>query len=192
MSYDLIAVGASWGGLDAVSTLLDGLKDDVTATLVVVQHRGPESQRGLLELLLQEHVDRRVSEPDDKEPIERGRVYVAPSDYHLLVENGHFALSVEERVNHARPSIDVFFQSVAHAYGDRAIGVVLTGANVDGAAGLAAIKARGGIAIVQDPGTAARRAMPEAAIAATVADAVLPLEEIAGFLFELCSQVTAS
>jgi two-component system, chemotaxis family, protein-glutamate methylesterase/glutaminase len=191
MSYDLIAVGASWGGLDAVSTLLEGLADDVAATIVVVQHRGPESQRGLLELLLQEHVERRVSEPDDKQPIEPGRVYVAPSDYHLLVENGHFALSVEERVNYARPSIDVFFQAVADAYGDRAIGVVLTGANDDGAAGLAAIKARGGVAIVQDPGTAARRTMPEAAIAATVADAVLPLEEIAGFLSELCSQVSA-
>jgi two-component system chemotaxis response regulator CheB len=191
MSYDLIAVGASWGGLDAVSTLLDGLADDVAATIVVVQHRGPESQRGLLELLLQEHVERRVSEPDDKQPIEPGRVYVAPSDYHLLVENGHFALSVEERVNYARPSIDVFFEAVADAYGDRAIGVVLTGANDDGAAGLAAIKARGGVAIVQDPGTAARRTMPDAAIAATVADAVLPLEEIAGFLSELCSQVSA-
>jgi len=189
MNYDMIAIGASWGGLDALSTLLDGLVSEVDATIVVVQHRGPQSQRGLLELLLQEHVERRVSEPDDKESIERSRIYLAPADYHLLVEDGHFALSVEERVNYARPSIDVFFQSAADAYGQRAIGIVLTGANVDGAAGLAAINARGGVTIVQDPGTAARAAMPEAALAATVADAVLPLEEIAPFLYGLCSRV---
>lgn len=192
MNYDMIAIGASWGGLHAVGTLLEGLVSAVDATIVVVQHRGPQSQRGLLELLLQEHVDRRVSEPEDKEPIERSHVYVAPADYHLLVERGHFALSVEERVNYARPSIDVFFQSAAEAYGARAIGIVLTGANVDGAAGLAAIKTRGGVAIVQDPGTAARATMPEAAIAATAADAVLPLEEISRFLEGLSSQVSAS
>ena len=106
-----------------------------------MQHRGPQAHRGLLELLLQEHVERRVSEPGDKTPIERSQVYVAPADYHLLVENGRFALSLEGHVNYARPSIDVCFQSVADEYAERAIGIVLTGANVDGAAGLAAIKA---------------------------------------------------
>ena len=155
-----------------------------------MQHRGPQAHRGLLELLLQEHVERRVSEPDDKTPIERSHVYVAPADYHLLVEDGRFALSLEQHVNYARPSIDVLFQSVADEYGDRAIGIVLTGANVDGAAGLAAIKARGGVAIVQDPASAARGTMPEAAIAATEADAVLPLEEIAPFLYGLCAPVS--
>jgi len=189
MSYDLIAIGASWGGLHAVSTLLDGLDNDVDATIVVVQHRAPQADRGLLELLLQEHVERPVSEPDDKEPIARSHIYVAPADYHLLVENGHFALSVEDRVNYARPSIDVFFQSVAEAYRERAIGIVLTGANVDGADGLAAIKARGGVAIVQDPRTAARDTMPAAALAATAAETVLPLEEIPRFLYGLCGPV---
>ena len=190
MDYDLIAVGASWGGLEAVSKVLEGLRSEVDAAVVVVQHRGASSQRGLLELLLQAHADRRVSEPDDKEPIERSHVYVAPADYHLLVENGRFALSLEGPVHHARPSIDVFFQSVADAYRERAIGIVLTGANVDGATGLAAIKDRGGVAIVQDPDTAARGAMPRAAIAATPADAILPLEEIAPFLYGLCAPVT--
>ena len=189
MSYDVIAVGASWGGLQAVGTLLEGLRDDVDAPIVVVQHRGPQAQRGLLELLLQEHVQRRVSEPDEKEPIERSHVYIAPADYHLLVEDGHFALSLDEHVNYARPSIDVLFQSVAEGYGERAIGIVLTGANADGARGLAAIKDRGGIAIVQDPATAMRRAMPQAAIAATAADAILPLEEIAPFLYGLFAPV---
>jgi two-component system chemotaxis response regulator CheB len=159
---------------------------------VVAQHRGPEAQRGLLELLLQRHVQRPVSEPEDKEAIQHKHVYIAPADYHLLVEHGRFSLSIEERVNYARPSIDVLFESVADAYRERAIGIVLTGANVDGAAGLAAIKARGGVAIVQDPLTAARRTMPEAAIGATVADAVLPLEEIPSFLYGLCVPVSTS
>jgi two-component system chemotaxis response regulator CheB len=113
-------------------------------------------------------------------------VYVAPPDYHLLVDEGRFALSVDARVQFSRPSIDVLFESVAETYRDRAIGIVLTGANDDGAAGLAAIKRNGGVALVQDPLTAARRAMPEAALAAAQADAVLPLEEIGPFLYGLC------
>jgi len=190
MNYDLIAIGASWGGLEAVSRVLRDLPDDVDAAIVVVQHRGPDSRRGLLELLLQTHVERRVLEPVDKQTVERSRIYVAPADYHLLVEGGHFALSVEEHVNYARPSIDVFFASAAEAFRERTIGIVLTGANADGAAGLAEIKAYGGIAIVQEPATAARRTMPDAAIAATAVDAVLRLEEISGFLHGLCAPVT--
>ena len=140
----------------------------------------------MLESLLQRHVERPVCEPDDKDPIEASHVYVAPSDYHLLVDGGRFALSLDERVQYARPSIDVLFESVAEAYRDRAIGIVLTGANADGAAGLAAIKRNGGVGIVQDPRTATRKTMPEAAIAAAEADAVLPLEEIGPFLYGLC------
>lgn len=186
MSYEIIAIGASWGGLEAVSTLLDGLSADVEATVVVAQHRGRDSERGLLESFLQRHVRRPVSEPEDKEPIERGRVYVAPADYHLLVERGHFALTTDSHVQYARPSIDVLFESVADAYRERAIGIVLTGLNEDGAAGLATIKKRGGVAIVQDPSTAERREMPDAALAATSADAVLPLAEIPNYLYGLC------
>lgn len=169
-----------------MSTLLEGLSTEVEPAIVVAQHRGPDYQRGALEGLLQRHVARPVTEPDDKEPVERCHVYVAPADYHLLVENGHFALSTDERVQFARPSIDVLFESVAECYGERAIGIVLTGANEDGARGLAAIKARGGVAIVQDPDTAARRDMPEAALAAAETDAVLALEEIPKFLYGLC------
>lgn len=189
MTYDVIAVGASWGGLQAVGTLLEGLRPEVDPAVVVVQHRGAQAHRGLLELLLQTHADRVVTEPGDKTPIERSHIYVAPADYHLLVENGRFAVSVDEYVNYARPSIDVLFESVAEEYGERAIGVVLTGANADGAKGLAAIKRRSGVAIVQDPATAVRGAMPEAAIAATEADAILPLEEIPAFLYGLCAGV---
>ena len=187
MSYEVIAIGASWGGLEALGTLLDGIPGDLDQAIVVAQHRSPESGRGVLESLLQRHIERPVHEPDDKDPIEPRHVYLAPADYHLLVEGGRFALSVDARVQFARPSIDVLFESVAETYRDRAIGIVLTGANADGAAGLAAIKRNGGISIVQDPHTAERRAMPEAALARSAADAVLPLEEIGPFLQRLCS-----
>ena len=186
MSYDVIAIGASWGGLQAVGTLLEGIPPELDQAIVVAQHRSPEAGRGVLESLLQRHIGRPVSEPGDKETIERRRVYVAPADYHLLVDDGHFALSVDARVQFARPSIDVLFESVAESCGERAIGIVLTGANEDGAAGLASIKRHGGVSIVQDPGTAERRTMPDAALAAAEADAVLPLEEIAPFLYGLC------
>jgi two-component system chemotaxis response regulator CheB len=126
-----------------------------------------------------------VREVDDKEAIEPRHVYLAPPDYHLLVERGSFALSTDERVQHARPSIDVLFESAADAYGERVIGIVLTGANEDGAAGLARIADRGGLAIVQDPESAERRAMPDAAIAAGT-PTVLPLEEIGPFVAARC------
>lgn len=187
MTYDVIAIGASWGGLQAVGTLLEGVPKSVEQPIVVAQHRGPDSARGVLETLLQRHIDRKVCEPGDKDPLEPCHVYVAPADYHLLVDGGAFALSVDARVQHARPSIDVLFESVAQAYRERAIGIVLTGANEDGAAGLAAIKRNGGVAVVQDPRTAARRDMPDAAIAAAELDAVLPLEEIGPFLHGLCA-----
>jgi two-component system, chemotaxis family, protein-glutamate methylesterase/glutaminase len=172
--------------LRAVGTLLGGLSDEIDAAVVVAQHRSPDSHRSRLPSLLQTCTARPVSEPDDKDAVEPRHVYVAPADYHLLVEARRFALSTDARVQFARPSIDVLFQSVADAYRERAIAVVLTGANEDGAAGLAAVKAAGGVAIVQDPRSAERRAMPEAAIAATNADAILPLEEIPAFLYGLC------
>lgn len=186
MTYEVIAVGASWGGLDAVGRLLDGIPPELDQTIVIAQHRSAESRRGVLESLLQRHIARPVSEPRDKDPVEPRHVYVAPADYHLLVDGGHFSLSVDARVQFARPSIDVLFESVAAGYRERAIGIVLTGANEDGAAGLAAIKRNGGVGIVQDPRTATKKALPEAAIAAAQADAVLPLEEIGPFLYGLC------
>jgi two-component system, chemotaxis family, protein-glutamate methylesterase/glutaminase len=184
--YGLIAVGASWGGLHAVGDLLETLPDHVAPAVVLAQHRSPESNRGSLERLLQLHTSRPVREAGDKEPVEAGHVYVAPPDYHLLVEDGAFALSTDARVQFARPSIDVLFESVADEYGPRAIGVILPAANEDGAAGLARIKERGGVAVVQEPETAERRTMPDAALAATAADAVLPLTEIGRFLYGLC------
>lgn len=184
--YELICVGASWGGLDAVGRLLGDLPAQVDLPVVIAQHRHATSTPGGLADLLRLRVKRPVQEVEDKMAIERGQVYIAPPDYHLLVERGTFALSVDERVHFARPSVDVLFESASYAYGPGVIGIILTGANEDGAAGLAAVKARGGVALVQDPRGAARPTMPEAAIAATVADAVLPLEEMGNFLYGLC------
>jgi two-component system chemotaxis response regulator CheB len=185
--YEVIVIGTSWGGLHAVSTLLDGLDDAVRQPIVVVQHRSAESEEGALAHILSHHTRRIVSDPDDKTALEPGHVYIGPPDYHVLVEHGHFALSTDGPVAFARPSIDVLFESAADSYGERAVGIVLTGANHDGARGLARIKERGGVAIVQDPLSSERRTMPDAAIAATHADAVLPLEEIPQFLYGLCA-----
>ena len=186
MTYDLVVVGASWGGLHAVGELLAGLPDELDAAVALAQHRSADAARRGLEDLLQARTRRTVCEAGDKQPIEQRNVYVAPPDYHLLVERGSFALSVDERVQHARPSIDVLFESAADAYREQVVGIVLTGANADGAVGLARIKDLGGVAIVQDPAEAERRAMPDAALAATSADAVLSLAEIGSFLYGLC------
>jgi len=152
----------------------------------VAQHRHPQSVEGALAELLALQTTRPVVDIEDKLPIEPRSVYVAPPDYHVLVERGSFALSLDDRVQFARPSIDVLFESAADAYRERLVGVILTGANEDGAAGLRRIKQRGGVAVIQDPAQAVRRSMPDAAIAATVADAVLPVEEIGKFLYGLC------
>jgi two-component system chemotaxis response regulator CheB len=189
--YELIVIGTSWGGLDALSRLLGGLRDEVSLPIVIAQHRAADADEDGLARLLRYHTRRLVSDPDDKTPLEPNRVYTAPPDYHVLVERGYLSLSTEGPVQYARPSIDVLFESAADAYRERAIGIVLTGANQDGAAGLARIKARGGVAIVQDPETSMRRSMPDAAIAATAADAILPLEEIPGFVYGLCAEVAA-
>jgi two-component system, chemotaxis family, protein-glutamate methylesterase/glutaminase len=185
--YEVIVIGTSWGGLDAVSRLLDGLDDAVRQPIVVVQHRSAESEDGALAHLLGHHTRRSVRDADDKTELEPYHVYLGPPDYHVLVEAGHIALSTDEPVQYARPSIDVLFESAADEYGERAIGIVLTGANDDGARGLAKIKDCGGVAIVQEPSSSERRAMPDAAIAATVADAILPLDEIPNFLYGLCT-----
>lgn len=186
MTYDLIVIGASWGGLKAVSRVLSDLPDDVEVPVVVAQHRHPDSIDGTLAQLLQSGIDRPVLDVEDKMRIEPRHVYVAPPDYHVLIEPTWFALSVDERVQYARPSIDVLFESAADAYRAGVIGIILTGANDDGAQGLARIKRQGGVAVVQDPAEATRRAMPDAAIAATVADAILPLDEIGKFVYGLC------
>jgi two-component system, chemotaxis family, protein-glutamate methylesterase/glutaminase len=184
MTYELIVIGASWGGLHAVGEVLGALPDESDVPVVIAQHR--RDLGGGLASLLATRTRLRVEEAEDKQPIERGRIYIAPPDYHLLVQRGWMSLSIDERVHYARPSIDVLFESAADAYRERLIGVILTGANEDGAAGLARVKELGGVAVIQDPASAERHEMPGAALAATsAADAVLPLEEIAPFIHGL-------
>ena len=185
MTYELIVIGASWGGLHAVGKILSALPEHTDAAIVVAQHRRVDTGDGGLAYILALRSDLPVSDADDKEPILPGHVYLAPPDYHLLIQHGWFSLSTDQHVHFARPSIDVLFESAADAYGEGVIGVILTGANEDGAAGLARIKARGGVAIVQDPSTAERHEMPASALAATNADAILQLEEIGPFLYGL-------
>jgi two-component system chemotaxis response regulator CheB len=189
--YDLVCIGASWGGLRAVGQVLADLPDDFDLPIAIAQHRHPDSQAETLAELLQAKTNRTVLDVDDKMPIASRQVYVAPPNYHLLVERGSFALSVDEHIQYARPSIDVLFETAAHAYGAGAIGIILTGANADGALGLARIKKAGGVALIQDPLGATRKTMPEAAIAATVADAILPIEQIGNFLYGLWVQPAA-
>jgi two-component system chemotaxis response regulator CheB len=185
MRPEVITVGTSLGGLHALLTLLRHLPADLPVPILVVQHRGTQSESGLVEML-QEHTALRVLEAEDKAALAAGTVYLAAPDYHLLVEEpGAIALSTEAPVRSARPSIDVLFESAADAYGAGVLGVLLTGASADGASGLARIKAAGGRAIVQDPATAECAAMPAAGIAATPVDYILPLESIGEYLVTL-------
>ena len=182
--FEIVVVGTSIGGLNAVQTLLSGLPDGFPVPVVIAQHRGKTSEIGLCDFLGRSSRIP-ISEPEDKEIIFPGRAYLAPHDYHLLVENGSFALSTDPPVSFARPSIDMLFESAANEYRERTIGVVLTGASRDGARGLAAIKLLGGLTLVEDPASAACREMPDAAIAATQVDRILPLQDIASCLGHL-------
>jgi two-component system chemotaxis response regulator CheB len=183
MAFEIVVIGTSTGGLKALQTLLAGLRAEFSLPVVIVQHRAKDS--GSLAEFLNQFSSLPVSEPEDKEPLRGGHVYLAPRDYHLLVESRCFALSTDPPVGFARPSIDVLFESAADAFQRRAVGVVLTGANRDGSRGLAAIKSRGGLTIVEEPASAERREMPDAAIAQAPADWILPLHEIPPFLNNL-------
>ncbi|HEX8052431.1 MAG TPA: chemotaxis protein CheB [Thermoleophilaceae bacterium] len=186
MGYELIAIGASWGGLHAVGEVLAGLPEDFGPAIVVAQHRSRDSVKGMLTTALGTRTALPVCEAGDKDPIKRSRVHLAPPDYHLLVEDGHFELSLDPPVSHSRPSIDVLFESVADAYGTRAIGVLLTGASSDGAAGLLRLREMGGLTIVQDPEEAERPEMPAAALELDAAEQVCPLASVAPFLLDAC------
>jgi two-component system chemotaxis response regulator CheB len=185
MRTELIVIGTSLGGLNALLVLLGALPADLPVPIAVVQHRGASNESSLVDLLRQRTV-LAVFEAEDKMPLEAGTVYVAPADYHMLVEEREWiSLSTDTPVRSARPSIDVLFETAADAYGRALTGVLLTGASVDGAAGLAHIKRCGGRAIVQDPSSAESPTMPSAGIAAASVDYILPLERIGEHLVML-------
>jgi two-component system, chemotaxis family, protein-glutamate methylesterase/glutaminase len=190
MAYELVVMGASWGGLGALERVLGGLPRSFRTPIAVAQHRSPDGGSEGLARLLGAHASMPVIDAEDKHPIEPGTVYLAPPDYHLYVEPDGFALSVDDAVLYSRPSIDVLFESAADIYRERLIAVVLTGANEDGARGIATVKRLGGYAIVQNPVEAEKPEMPRAALRATEPDQVLSLAAIAGALAELCGAAT--
>lgn len=170
-----VAIGASAGGIDALFELLEPLRGPVRAALMVVLHL-PEHHESRLVQVFGHRTRLPVEEARPRAPVAGGTLYFAPPGYHLLVERDHtFSLSCDPPVHFSRPSIDVFLESCADSYGERLLGMVLTGANDDGARGLAAVKARGGLTAVQEPSEALHPAMPEAAIRVADPDFVLPL-----------------
>ena len=182
-----VAVGASFGGVEALLALLPPLSPHLRVPVLVVLHQ-PRDRPGLLANLLAERCRVPVREAADKDPVEPGTVLVAPADYHLLAERSpglpspHVALSIDEPVHFSRPAIDVLFESAARVWGRELLAVLLTGASGDGAEGLQAVRAAGGQAVVQDPDEARAPAMPLAALARGPVEAVLSLARIAHLL----------
>jgi two-component system chemotaxis response regulator CheB len=182
---EAIVIGASAGAVQALSTLLPALPANYPIPVMVVVHVPPDRSNALVPLL-QEKCRMAVKEAEDKEPVRAGVAYFAPSNYHLLVETGRtLALSADDLVVHARPSIDVLFESAADAYGPALVGVILTGANEDGAAGLSSICSAGGLALVQDPEEAYAGTMPSAALSACASARRLPLSDLTPYLLGL-------
>ncbi|NYE30888.1 two-component system chemotaxis response regulator CheB [Rhodanobacter sp. K2T2] len=182
---EAIAIGCSQGSFHALRVILGGLDRRLTQTLLICCHTSTDVS-GLCALLAS-HSTLPIVEARERQQAIGGTVHVAPAGYHLLLENDrHFALSVDDQVRYSRPSIDVMFDSAADVYTCDLIGVVLTGANSDGAEGLARIRRRGGVAVVQTPEGAEAPAMPRAALEQAGADYCLPLEEIAPLLNRLC------
>jgi two-component system chemotaxis response regulator CheB len=183
---DAIVIGASAGGIEALSTLLPALPARLHAAVIIVLHL-PRERPSLLAEIFKAKCVRPVSEAQDKEPVAPGAVYFAPPDYHLLIDKGlqgapQLALSADELVNFSRPAIDVLFESAADIYRERLLGIILTGANQDGAIGLRAVQTFGGMALVQRPADAPAPLMPESAIKLCPTARVLTLEQIAGLL----------
>ncbi|MDF1759471.1 MAG: chemotaxis protein CheB [Coxiellaceae bacterium] len=184
----MVVMGASAGGFDVLKMVLTALPKDFSVPIVIVQHMGAECD-DYMAIRLNELSDVHVKQAADKEKALSGTAYIAPGNYHLLIEgDGTLSLSIDERIRYCRPSIDVLFESAADAYGEEIIAVVMTGANDDGSHGAALIKKYDGIVIVQDPETAHSPCMPSSVIKATTVDYVVDADKIAPILCELLKQ----
>ncbi len=182
---EAVVIGASAGGVQALSALSAALPADLRVPCFVVLHL-PRERPSLLPEIFSPHCRRPVEEAQDKEPVQSGTVYIAPPDYHLMLDRGPtVALSTDELVHYSRPSIDVLFESAADVYGKGLLGIILTGWNQDGADGLEAVHRAGGLTIVQNPDTAEAPVMPQAALTRTPVHFILNLEEIAALLAAL-------
>ena len=184
--FDVVVIGASWGGLRAFERVLGNLPADFPTPIVIAQHRDVDAEEDLLAHLLNRYTGLSIEDADDKRALEPGTVLLSPPGYHVLIADGCVDLSVDAPVQFARPSIDVLFESAADEYGARTLGVLLTGANADGAAGLAEIARRGGRTVVQDPDDAERPEMPRAALAVMTPDHIVPIDEVAPLIERLC------
>ncbi|HEY5408192.1 MAG TPA: chemotaxis protein CheB [Ginsengibacter sp.] len=188
MRYEAIVIGVSSGGMNAMKIMFAMLPADFGIPVIIVQHLSSRSDSQWIKVL-NDKSNIYVKEADEKEKIESGIVYIAPPNYHLLIEkNKTFSLTIDERVNYARPSIDVLFESAAEAYKNKLIGIVLTGANNDGTNGIKKIKEAGGLVIIQDPDTAESFYMPASALGAVTPDYVLPLKDILELLIKISNQ----
>ncbi|PRY25884.1 two-component system chemotaxis response regulator CheB [Spirosoma oryzae] len=183
----IIVVGASAGGIVAFQQLMGGLLPDLDAAIFIVWHMAP-TVRGVLPQLLSRFTTIPAAHAYDNEPVQTNRIYVAPPDHHMLVENGHIRITHGPKENRFRPAIDPLFRSAAYAYGNRVMGVLLSGALDDGTAGLWAIKHYGGLALVQDPQEALVSDMPENAIRQVAIDYVLPVAQLATQLVRLAGE----
>ena len=180
--YEAVVIGASTGGTEAMRQVFAALSPDFPLPIFAVQHLHPLQDKATI-IKFHENCTISIKEAEEKEHIRSGQVYLAPPNYHLLIEDDHtFTLTIDGKINFARPSIDVLFESAVDVYGQELIGIILTGANNDGAAGLKLIGSQGGLTIVQDPETAEAPAMPLAAIAATKVDHILPPDKIGRLL----------
>jgi two-component system chemotaxis response regulator CheB len=185
MEYEAIVIGVSSGGLNALKTIFSALPSGFATPIIVVQHIGPRSENNWIKLLYDSCLIP-IKEADEKEKVGSVNIYIAPPNYHLLIEKDKtFSLTIDERVNFARPSIDVLFESAAEAYREKLIGILLTGANNDGTKGVKQIKECGGLVIVQDPATAESSFMPASAIAAIQPDYIMELDQIGELLIKI-------
>lgn len=187
-TYKAIVIGTSAGGLFVLSSLLEPLPANYPVPILVVQHR-IKDERDLLEEILQSKCRIKIKQADEKDDIERGAVYIAPPDYHMLVEADEtISLSVDEAVHYSRPSIDVLFETAAVTFREKLVGIILTGANDDGAAGISAIAKYGGLTIAQQPAEAEFAFMPQSAIATGKVKHCWPLKEIKEFLLTIAHE----
>jgi two-component system chemotaxis response regulator CheB len=186
--FEAVVIGSSAGGIQALSTVLSALPKEFPLPIIVVQHLHPDSGTYLAQIFANK-CPLKIKQADEKESIKKGFVYLAPPNYHLLIENDRtFSLSIDAHVHYARPSVDVLFETAIYAYRNKLISIILTGANGDGSLGVKKIKQVGGYIIVQDPDTAEADAMPCAAIAATNVDKILPLKQIGPYLLQLVNR----
>ncbi len=190
MKYEAIVMGMSSGGMNVMKIMFALLPESFNTPIIIVQHISARSDNQWIKLL-NEKSKVPIKEADEKELIETGNVYIAPANYHLLIEkNKTFSLTIDEKVNFARPSIDVLFDSAADAYTNKLIGIILTGSNNDGTSGLKRIKECGGLTIVQNPESAESDYMPKSALAAMQPDYILSIEEIIMLLIKFDNQLS--